>query len=139
MATDHPTTSLVSKPVLWTGRVLTTLIVLFMLFDGLMKVIKIQPVVEATARLGYPESTIRAIGVAALVAAILYALPQTAVLGAIVLTGFLGGAVATQVRAGEPTFNCVFPVIFGVIAWLGLYLREARLRGIAPLRRPAVA
>jgi hypothetical protein len=121
--------------MVWTGRVLAALIVMFMLFDGLMKVIKIQPVIDATTRLGYPESSIRGIGIAALVGAILYLIPQTAVLGAIVLTGFLGGAVATQVRVGEPLFNCCFPILFGIVAWLGLYLREPRLRELTLLRK----
>jgi len=121
--------------MLWTGRVLATLIVLFMLFDGAMKLAMIQPVIDATKQLGYPVSTIRPIGIAAIVAALLYAFPQTAVLGAILLTGFLGGAIATHVRAGET--NYLFAGALGVIAWLGLYLRDARIRNLMPLRRVA--
>ena len=122
-----------SKVMLWTGRVLTTLIVLFMLMDGAMKLNPPPFVVEATIKLGYPESSIRPIGAAALLGAILYAIPQTSVLGAIILTGFLGGAVATHVRAGES--NWIFAVVFGIVTWLGLYLRDARLRALLPLRQ----
>jgi hypothetical protein len=117
--------------MLWTGRVLSTLIVLFMLFDGVGKVMKVEPVVVGTAKLGYPESSIVPIGVAALAATVLYMIPQTAVLGAIVLTGFLGGAVATHVRVQEQSFW--FAIAFGIIAWLGLYLRDARIRALIPL------
>ena len=131
--TTNDTTRGSSKAMLWTGRVLTTLIVLFMLFDAFGKLAKIQPVVEGTAKLGYSESSIRPIGVAALAGAVLYAVPQTAVLGAVVLTGFLGGAVATHVRVSD--LNYLFAVIFGVATWLGIYLRDARLRSLLPLRR----
>jgi hypothetical protein len=123
-----------SKGMLWTGRVLSGLIVLFMLLDGVMKLIKPQLVIDATKELRYPESTIIGIGIAATLSALLYAIPQTAVLGAILLTGYLGGAVATHVRVGESVFIYVFAAVFGVIAWLGLYLRDARLRSLVPLR-----
>ena len=122
-----------SKVMLWTGRVLTTLIVLFMLMDGAMKLNPPPFVVEATTKLGYPESSIRPIGAAALLGAILYAIPQTSVLGAIVLTGFLGGAVATHVRVGES--NWYFAIVFGIVTWLGIYFRDARLRSLIPLRQ----
>src|SRR5688572_8212759 len=89
------------RVILWIGRVLTTLIVLFMRMDGALKIIKIQPVVEGTAKLGYPEASIRWIGLAALVGAVLYAIPRTSILGAILLTGFLGGAIATHVRVSD--------------------------------------
>jgi hypothetical protein len=126
----------VSKGMLWTGRVLSTLIVLFMLMDGVMKLVKPPFVVEGTTKMGYPESSIRPIGAAALAGAILYAIPQTTVLGAILLTGFLGGAVATHVRVGESSFW--FAVAFGVITWLGIYLRDPRLRNLLPVRQPCV-
>ena len=132
--TTYPARRATSKSKLWTGRVLSTLIVLFMLMDGVMKLFKPQVVVEATTKLGYPESTIVPIGLAATLGAILYAIPQTAVLGAILLTGFLGGAVATHVRAGES--NWYFAVLFGVIAWLGLVLRDERIRDLLPIRKP---
>lgn len=93
------------------------------------------PVVEATVRLGYPESVIVPLGFVLLVCTVLYLIPLTSVLGAILLTGYLGGAVATHVRAGEGLFSLVFPIIFGVLIWLGLYLRDDRLRALVPLRR----
>jgi hypothetical protein len=128
-------TSETSKPLIWTGRVLSALIVLFMLFDGVGKVVKIQPVIDGSAKLGYPESTLRGIGAAALAGAILYAIPQTAILGAILLTAFLGGAVATHVRVGDS--NWWFAVLFGVVTWLGIYLRDAQLRALTPWRQQA--
>jgi DoxX-like family len=124
----------VSKGSLWTGRIISALIVLFMLFDGVTKVMKLQQVIDATVRVGFPEGTIVGIGTALLVSTALYVIPQTSVLGAILLTGYLGGATATNVRMGGPAFNVSFPVIFGVLVWLGLYLRERRLRALIPLR-----
>src|SRR4051794_32992914 len=102
----------VSKSALWTGYILSGLSILFMLFDGVMKLIKPAAVVTATVQLGYPESVITDIGIALLVSTVLYAIPRTSVLGAILLTGYLGGATATHVRMGGPLFNIVFPAIF---------------------------
>jgi hypothetical protein len=121
------------KGMLWTGRVLTALIAAFMILDGGMKLFKPAVVVEGTKQAGFSESTIIPLGVTLLVSSILYAIPRTAVLGAILLTGYLGGAVATHVRLGDGNF--LFAAIFGVVAWLGLYLRDARLRALVPLRR----
>ena len=87
-------------------------------------------VIGSTAQLGYPESTIVGIGVTLLVCTVLYLIPRTAVLGAILLTGYLGGAVASNVRAGTPLFNMVFPMLFGVMAWASLVLRDKRLESI---------
>ena len=95
-----------------------------------MKVFKPPFVIEATARLGYSESTIVGIGVTLLVCTVLYLIPRTAVLGAILLTGYLGGAVASNVRAGTPLFNMVLPMLFGVMAWTSLALRDKRLESI---------
>lgn len=125
----------VSKRGLWAGRIVSGLVVLFMIFDGLTKVLKARQVVEATVRIGFPESTIVGIGIAVLVWTVLYVIPRTSVLGAILLTAHLGGATAANVRAGSPAFNTSFPIVFGVLVWLGLYLREYRLRALIPLRR----
>jgi hypothetical protein len=122
-----------SKASFWTGRVLTTLITLFMLLDGVFKLIKPQPVVEATTKLGYPASVILPLGVTLIACTILYAIPRTAVLGAILLTGYLGGAVATHVRVGASDW--IYAVVFGVVAWLGIYLRDAKLRTLVPIRQ----
>ena len=125
----------VSKAGLWAGRTISGLVVFFMIFDGLTKVLKTRQVVEATVRIGFPESTIVGIGIAVLVWTALYVIPRTSVLGAILLTAHLGGAVAANVRAGSPVFNTSFPIVFGVLVWLGLFLREYRLRALIPLRR----
>lgn len=124
----------VSKTSLWVGRIASYLPALFLLVDGAMKLVKPPVVVEATVNLGYPESVIVPIGAVLIVCTILYLLPVTSVLGAILLTGYLGGAVATHVRIGEGLFSIVFPVIFGMLLWFGLYLRDARLRALIPLR-----
>lgn len=123
-----------SKGSLWTGRVLSGVVVLFMLFDSVTKILKAQQVIDATIRIGFPLSTIVPIGIVLLVCTILYALPQTSVLGAILLTSHLGGAVSANVRAGSPVFNSAFAIVFGVLVWLGLYLREPRLRALLPVR-----
>jgi hypothetical protein len=128
-------TASISKKIVWTGRIISALVVLFMLFDGAMKLVKPAPVVEATARLGFPESALSPIGIVLLGCTILYAIPRTATFGAILLTGYLGGAVATQVHAGSPLFETLFPVIFGVLVWGGLFLQDSRLRTLIPLRR----
>jgi hypothetical protein len=123
------------KGMIWTGRILTILTVLFMLFDAFGKLAKFPQVLDASARLGIPPSQIVSIGILLLVSTIIYAIPRTAVLGAVLLTGYLGGAVAIQMRAGSPTFETVFPVIFGVVLWGGVYLRECGLRRVFPLKR----
>jgi hypothetical protein len=125
----------VSKKALWTGRIISALPVLFLLVDGVMKLIKPAVVVEATVKLGYPETVILPLGIVLLACTVLYVIPRTSVLGAILLTGYLGGAVATHVRVGEGLFSIVFPIIFGVLIWGGLYLRDEQLRALIPLRK----
>jgi hypothetical protein len=127
-------TAPVTKGTMWTGRVISALPALFLLLDGVMKLFKPAFVVEATVRLGYRESVIVPLGAVLVISTILYLVPRTAVFGAIVLTGYLGGAVATHVRVGEELFPVIFAVIFGVLIWLGLYLRDDRLRALIPLR-----
>jgi hypothetical protein len=109
------------------SRILTALSALFLLMDGGMKLFKPPFVIESTARLGYPESTIVGIGVTLLVCTVLYLIPRTAVLGAILLAAYLGRAVASNVRAGTPVFNMLFPMLFGVMVWASLVLRDKRL------------
>ena len=124
----------VSKKSLWIGRIVSGLPALLLLVDGAMKLVKPAVVVDATTKLGYSESVIIPIGIVLIVCTILYLIPTTAVLGAILLTGYLGGAVATHVRAPEGVFPIVFPIIFGALLWLGLYLNDARLRALIPVR-----
>ena len=122
----------VSKKSLWTGRIISGWMVAFLLFDGGVKVMKVQGAVEATVRLGYPARLVLAIGIAELACTILYVIPRTSILGTILLTGYLGGATATQVRLEDPWF--FFPIVIGALVWLGLYLRDPRLRELIPLR-----
>jgi DoxX-like family len=120
----------------WVGRVLSALAVLFLMFDGVIKVLKLPPAIEGTVKLGYPESVIVGIGAVELVCLALYALPQTSVLGAILLTGYLGGAIATHVRVGSPLFtHTLFPIYVAALIWGGLFLREERLHILLPIRR----
>jgi hypothetical protein len=134
MQTVAQTTS-VSKKAVWAGRIISWLPALFLLLDAVFKLIKPAPGVEATVLLGYPEGVIVGLGIVLLLCTILYLIPITSVLGAILLTGYLGGAVATHVRVGESLFSIVFPIIFGVLLWFGLYLRDPRLLSLIPLRR----
>jgi len=123
-----------SKAQKWTGYVLSTLVVLFLLVDSVMKLLKLPIVLDASAKLGFSASVIFTIGVILLLCVILYVIPQTSVLGAILLTGYLGGAVATHVRVGGTWFEILFPVIVGALVWGGLSFREPRVRELIPFR-----
>jgi len=124
-----------SKTWIWCGRSLATLVVLFCAFDGITKVLKDPHVLSASADLGYSVGSIVLIGALLLASTALYAIPRTAILGAILLTGYLGGAVASNLRVGHPVFECVFPVILGMLAWGGIFVREPRLRKLIPFRQ----
>lgn len=125
----------VSTKALWTGRILSALPILFLLMDAIGKFVKPEPVVTGTIALGYNENVILPLGIVLLVCTVLYAVPQTSILGAILLTGYLGGAVATHVRIGNPLFtHLLFPVYLGILVWLGLYLRDPRVRALVPFR-----
>jgi hypothetical protein len=117
---------------IWTGRILSGLTVLFLIFDSVVKLVQSHWALEATVRLGYSEQVVLPLGIVLLASTLLYVLPRTSILGAILLTGYLGGATATHVRVGQPF---VFPIVFGVLVWLGLWLRDARLRALIPARR----
>jgi hypothetical protein len=123
-----------SKGMLWTGRILSGLMALFFVFDGVAHLMKPAPVVEAFGRLGYPLSASVGIGVLALICTAIYVTPKSAVLGAILLTGYLGGAVSTHVRAGSTLFEMIFPLILGALVWTGIFVRDAQLRKLIPLR-----
>ena len=125
-----------SRGRLWTGRVLSTLAVAFLVFDAVIKVAKLALAVEGTTQLGYPERAVAGIGIIELLCLAIYVIPRSAVLGAVLLTGYLGGAVATHVRVGSPLFSHIlFPIYVGLMIWGGLYLRDERLRALFPLRR----
>ena len=119
----------------WAGWAASGLMIAFLLFDSLGKLALESHVVAATTQIGFPVGVIRALGAICLVCTILYAIPRTAVLGAILLTGYLGGAIASKVRIEDPLFSStLFGVYFGLLVWGGLWLRDARLRGLIPLR-----
>jgi hypothetical protein len=118
-----------------TGGVLTVLATLFLVFDAVGKIMLPRQVIEAFARLGIPTTLSMTIAVMLLVSTLFYAIPRTAVFGAVLLTGFLGGAIAIQLRAGSPVFETMFPLLFGILIWAGIYLRECRLTQIFPVRR----
>jgi hypothetical protein len=121
----------VSKSQRWTGRILSGVVALFLLMDGVVKVVRAAPAVEGSAQLGYPDSTVLPLGVLVLIGTALYVFRRTSVLGAIYLTGFLGGAIATHVRVGSPLFShTLFPVYLALMMWAGLALRSPRLRAV---------
>lgn len=121
-----------SKAMLWTGRVLSTLPVLLLLMSSTMKLLRGPEAIKGFGEFGYGANLLVPIGIVELVCVLLYIFPRTAVLGAILLTGYLGGAVATHARVGDGLFFS--PVLIGIVLWLGLYLREARLRALVPWR-----
>ena len=129
-----------TNKALWTGRILSGLVVFFLLVDAGFKLIRPlpAPAVEAFGKLGYPVEFAAGIGILLLSCVALYLIPSTSILGAIVLTGYLGGAVASHVRVGDPWFShALFPVYIGLLVWGGLYLRDQRLRALIPLRETA--
>jgi len=120
----------------WAGRAASSLVGLFLLFDAVIKVLRLSFAVEATTQLGYPAGAVFPIGVIELACLALYAIPRTSVLGAILLTGHLGGAVATHLRVGNPLLGfTLFPLYVAALLWGGLYLRNERLRTVVPLTR----
>ncbi len=133
MSTTAQSAAPISTSRRWVGRVLTALAALFLLVDGVMKVLQSAPSVETATQLGYSAGSVVGVGILLLICLAIYLLPQTAPLGAILLTGFLGGVVATHVRAGSPVFSLIFPLIIGTLLWIGLYLRDTRLRVLLPL------
>jgi hypothetical protein len=118
-----------SKTKLWTGRAISIIAILFMLFDIFGKFTKPEAVLQGTMALGYPESLITPIGIILLICTVLYIIPRTSILGAVLLTGYLGGALASNFRIEAPVFsNTLFPVYFAILIWAGLYFRSERLR-----------
>lgn len=119
----------------WAGIIVSAIPILFLLMDSVGKFVKPEPVVTGTLELGYNESVILPLGIVLLVSTLLYIIPKTSILGAVLLTGYLGGAVATHVRVDNPLFtHQLVPVYLGVLIWLGIFLRDARLRALLPLR-----
>jgi hypothetical protein len=134
MPINEPTPS---SGALWSGRLMSAVVILFLIFDAVIKLIPIAPVLDSMAELGYPATAgiARGLGLITLVCALLYAWPRSAVLGAILMTGLLGGAIATHLRVGSPVFtHLLFGLYLGLLAWGGLFLRDPRLRAMIPLR-----
>jgi hypothetical protein len=131
---DVPATS-VSRGARWTGRVMSGLVIVFLVFDGAMKLIPLDVVVTTSQQMAIPLDIIRTLGVLTLLGTLLYAYPRTAVLGAIVLTGYLGGAIYAHFRLADPLFtHTLFGVYLGLLIWGGLYLRDPRVRALIPFR-----
>jgi hypothetical protein len=116
-----------SVKAVWTGRIISSLCILFLLFDAIGKIVKESHSIEGSVQLGWPEHLIQPIGIALLICTILYVFPRTAFIGAILLTGYLGGAIAIMVRAGQPLY---FALVFGILVWIGLYFRNPKLKAL---------
>jgi hypothetical protein len=115
----------------WAGRIVSGLPVAFLIFDSVIKLVKIGPVTESMARMGYPDHLARGIGLLEICCLAVYLVPRWAALGATLLTGFLGGAVATHLRLGDPlASHTLFPIYVATMLWAGLWLRDARVRAL---------
>ena len=114
------------------GKIISALCILFLLFDAFGKVFKESHHMEGSVALGWPADQVQSIGIALLVSTILYIIPRTSILGAILITGYLGGAIATMVRVGQPLY---FAAVFGILVWVGLYLRDEKVRAMIPFRK----
>ncbi|KWV54070.1 hypothetical protein AS156_07490 [Bradyrhizobium macuxiense] len=128
----------VSNPARITGRIMSGLVIVFLLFDGAIKLVPWTVVTETMDRMGYgaSEQLARSLGIITIVCTLLYSVPPTSILGAILLTGYLGGAIASHVRIGSPLFtHTLFGLYLGLMVWGGLYLRDANLRRLFPFRR----
>ena len=136
--TDTDTATTAARPgrgARWAGRIMSGLVVAFLLFDSIVKLAQIDAVVKGTAELGYPIATILPIGLILLACVVCYLVPRTAILGAVLLTGYLGGAIATHVRVSHPLFShTLFPIYVAALIWGGLYLRDLRTRALLARR-----
>ncbi len=127
LSSPQPLIARSSRSLVWTGRVLTALIVAFLLVDGIAKLIPLAAVVEASRALGLGVDVIRPLGAVLVLSTLLHAIPRTQVLGALLLTAYLGGATATHVLTGTPYW---FPIAMGAVLWAALLLRQPRLRAL---------
>src|SRR5215471_15944501 len=128
----------ISSAARWTGRVLSGVVILFLLLDGAMKLVPLQVVTETMDKMGYgaSDSLARSLGIITILCTVLYAVPPTSILGAILLTGYLGGAIASHVRIDSPLFtHTLFGLYLGLMVWGGLWLRDTRLRSLLPFHR----
>jgi len=128
----------ISNKALWAGRIISGIVILFLIFDAAIKLVPLDIVIETSRELAIPVHLARTLGVLTLIGVLLYAWPRTAILGAILLTGYLGGAIYVHVRAGSPLFShTLFGVYLGLLIWGGLYLRDGMVRALIPLRQSA--
>src|SRR4051794_7449072 len=141
MSANELSAAMVSPPApasrkgLWAGRIITGVMSLFLVMDAAMKLLQPPAVVERVSEVGWTAGSLTGLGILMLVLLALYLIPKTAILGAVLWTGYLGGAVATHVRVGQPLFSAVLvPVYVGGLLWLGLWLRDEKLRAMLPLR-----
>ena len=121
----------VSGKVVWVGWAITVIVSLLFLFSAVMKLMAPPEVKEGMAHLGLPESILKPLAILEMACAVVYLIPVTSVLGAILLTGYIGGAICTHWRVGDPFLT---QVALGVVVWVGIYLRDARLKALIPLR-----
>lgn len=129
-------TETISKSQLWAARIMSGIVILFMLMDSIMKFFQPAEVITGTTELGYATHHILPLGILGFISILLYAYPKTSILGAILLTGYWGGAIATHMRLDNPLFShLLFPVYLGILAWGGLWLRDKKLRNLFPFRK----
>lgn len=125
-----------SKALKWTGRIMTGIAIIFLTMDAVVKLVGVKAAVEGTAQLGYQPHHLAIIGYIALACLVLYIIPRTAPLGAILWTGYFGGAVATHLRLDNPLFTHILsPIYFAAFLWIGLYIRDPRVRGLLNANR----
>ncbi|MEA2696922.1 MAG: hypothetical protein QOI66_1193 [Myxococcales bacterium] len=131
MTTTTTNTTNQNSRRLWTGRVMSGIVVLFLLFDSIIKLLRVPAAVEGTVQLGYPPSVLLGLGIVLLACVVTYLVPRTALVGAVLLTGYLGGAIATHVRVGHPLLShTLFPIYVAALIWGGLFLRDERVRAL---------
>lgn len=129
---EATTKTAVSKGAFWGGWITSALPCAMLFMSAGMKLAQAKIAVDGFAKAGYPASALVPLGVVEALCTILYLVPQTSVLGAILLTGYLGGAIDSHVRASEQYF---MPLLFGILIWGGLFLRDPRIRALIPINR----
>lgn len=115
-----------------TGKTIRVICILFLLFDAIGKIIREAHSVSGTTELGWPDQSVRLLGIMLLVFTAIYAYPRTSIFGAILLTGYLGGAAAAMIRVGQPLY---FSVVIGIMVWAGLFLNNQKLRSLIPFNK----
>ena len=128
-------TQTTSGAATWTSRILKSLCILFLLLDAIMKIIKEKHSVEGSVQLGWPEQYLAGTGIILLICTILYSIPRTAVAGAVAITAYLGGAVAIMARGDVNGHPYIFPIVFGIVIWIPLLIRDEQLRSLLSLKK----